>query len=221
MKRRRQRRKKKLAWLLRLLALLGALATGMVLLDREVRPVVLTMAQYQARVSSILAINEAVLEEMEREAVLYEDLVQISRGSSGEVTSIQADAAAVNRVKARLTRAVSNRLAALQLEEVTVPLGTLLGWQFFSGKGPQIGFQVVPASYVESDVRSSLQGAGINQTQHKLLVEFRVEMSAIIPGYTTSVEVTTQVCIADTLIVGEVPQFYAVAGLEGADAAAG
>ena len=56
----------------------------------------------------------------------------------------------------------------------------------------------------------TLEAAGINQTQHKILMQFKVEMSAIIPGYTTSVTVNTQVSIADTLIVGNVPQFYAV-----------
>lgn len=73
-----------------------------------------------------------------------------------------------------------------------------------------IRFQIVPASFVESDITSTLEAAGINQTQHKILMQFKVEMSAIIPGYTTSVTVNTQVSIADTLIVGNVPQFYAV-----------
>ena len=101
--------------------------------------------------------------------------------------------------------------AALELEEVEVPLGTLLGWQIFAGRGPAIRFQVVPASFVESNITSTLESAGINQTQHKILMEFTVEMSAIIPGYTTSVQVNTQVSIADTLIIGAVPEFYAVA----------
>lgn len=129
---------------------------------------------------------------------------------TGTVSSIQADTTAINRLKARLTNAVSARLTALQLEEVEVPVGTLLGWQIFAGRGPVIRFQIVPASFVESDITSTLEAAGINQTQHKILMQFKVEMSAIIPGYTTSVTVNTQVSIADTLIVGNVPQFYAV-----------
>ena len=72
----------------------------------------------------------------------------------------------------------------------------------------------LPASFVESNITSTLESAGINQTQHKILMDFTVKMSAIIPGYTTSVEVNTQVSIADTLIIGAVPEFYAAA-LEG------
>lgn len=204
------RKRRRLPWALRLAAVLAAAVGLLAALDNEVRPVVITMAQYQARVSSILAINEAVLDEMEKEEIGYDDLVTIDRLQDGTVSSIQADAAAINRLKARLTSAVSARLAALQLEEVEVPLGTLLGWQIFAGRGPSIRFQVVPASFVESDITSTLEAAGINQTQHKILMQFKVEMSAIIPGYTTSVTVNTQVSIADTLIVGNVPQFYAV-----------
>ena len=208
-KRARQKRRR-LPWLLRLAAVFAVVVGLLVTLDNEVRPVVITMAQNQARVSSILAINEAVLDELEKEEVGYDDLVTVTRLEDGTVSSIQADTTAINRLKARLTNAVSARLTALQLEEVEVPVGTLLGWQIFAGRGPVIRFQIVPASFVESDITSTLEAAGINQTQHKILMQFKVEMSAIIPGYTTSVTVNTQVSIADTLIVGNVPQFYAV-----------
>ncbi len=211
MRRPQRRKKSRFGRMAKAVLALIAAVVVLVELDHAVRPVVITMAQYQARVSSILAINEAVLQELEDEQIGYEDLVTITRDEKGAVTSVETDAAAINRVKARLTDAVSAHLAALELEEVEVPLGTLLGWQIFAGRGPAIRFQVVPASFVESNITSTLESAGINQTQHKILMEFTVEMSAIIPGYTTSVQVNTQVSIADTLIIGAVPEFYAVA----------
>ena len=48
-----------------------------------------------------------------------------------------------------------------------------------------------------------------NQTEHKLFIDFTVEMSAILPGYSTDVTVTDEVCIAQTMIIGPVPQVYA------------
>ena len=212
MRRRQKREKKRMDWPLRVGIFAGVLLAALIALDHEVRPVVITMAQYQARVSSILAINEAVLGELEKQEIGYEDLVTVCTDEQGMVTSVQTDAAAINRVKSQLTNAVSTRLAMMELEEVEVPIGTLLGWQIFAGRGPTIRFQVVPASFVESNITSTLESAGINQTQHKILMDFTVEMSAIIPGYTTSVEVNTQVSIADTLIIGAVPQFYAASG---------
>ena len=127
-------------------------------LDNRLRPVITTMAQYQCRVVSVLAMNEAVMEEL------------------NEVQDIEQ---------------------------------ALLGWQIMAGRGPDIPLQVVPASFVQSTIVDTLETAGINQTQHRIFIRFTVEMSAILPGYSTSVTVENEVCIAQTLIVGKVPQFYA------------
>ena len=78
-----------------------------------------------------------------------------------------------------------------------------------AGRGPDIPLQVVPASFVESTIVDSLETAGINQTQHRIFIRFTVEMSAILPGYSTEVIVENEVCVAQTLIVGKVPQVYA------------
>lgn len=182
-----------------------------VALDREVRPVILTMAQYQARVSSILAMNQAVLEQMATEPENLQ-LTTIYRGEDGQISAIETDTVELNRLKAQLTTAVSEKLAQIQRTRISIPLGTLLGWQIFAGRGPDVNFQVVPASFVESDIHSSLTSAGINQTRQQIFIQFTVDMTAIIPGYSATVTVTTEVCIADTLIVGTVPQFYAMTG---------
>ena len=115
----------------------------------------------------------------------------------------------VNRLKTRLTNAVANRLLSVPKQDVSIPLGTLLGWQIMAGRGPDIPLQVVPASFVESTIVDSLETAGINQTQHRIFIRFTVEMSAILPGYSTEVIVENEVCVAQTLIVGKVPQVYA------------
>lgn len=210
MHRRRKRAKldRKHRFFLRLCAVLAVLLLLFIALDREVRPVILTMAGYQARVSSILAINNAVLEEMQQ-SDLSADLVTVHRNADGNVTAIETNTSELNLLKAQLTSAVGQKLAAIQRTNISIPFGTLLGWQLFAGRGPNVNFKVVPASFVESDIRSTLTDAGINQTRHQIFITFSVEMTAIIPGYTTSVNVQTEICIADTLVVGQVPEFYA------------
>lgn len=200
--------RKKHRFFMRICAILAVIVILFVALDREVRPVILTMAGYQARVSGILAINNAVLEEMELQDPNLE-LVEIHRDGEGNVTAIETDTMELNRLKAELTSAVGQRLAEIQRTRISIPLGTLLGWQLLAGRGPDVHFKVVPASFVQSDIRSTLTDAGINQTRHQIFITFTVEMTAIIPGYTTSVTVQTELCIADTMIVGQVPQFYA------------
>lgn len=121
------------------------------------------------------------------------------------------DAIALNRLKAELTQAISNELLAMGEQRVDIPLGTMLGWQFLTGRGPDIPLKLIPASFVQSSVTDVFETAGINQTQHRVMLSFQVEVSAILPGCSVSVLVQNDFCAAQTLIVGQVPQVYAVA----------
>ncbi len=160
-------------------------------LDNRLRPVITTMAQYQCRVVSVLAMNEAVMEELNEVQDIEQALVEVDKAPDGTVSAIEINSVEVNRLKTRLTDAVANRLLSVPKQDVRIPL------------------QVVPASFVQSTIVDTLETAGINQTQHRIFIRFTVEMSAILPGYSTSVTVENEVCIAQTLIVGKVPQFYA------------
>ena len=188
-----------------------AVFAAFVVFDSRLRPVITTMAQYQCRVVSVMAMNEAVMEELDRLPASERPLVNVEKGPDGTVSAIEIDSTEVNRLQARLTEAVTNRLLSIPNQEIGIPLGTLLGWQIMAGRGPEVPLHVVPASFVESTIIDSLETAGINQTQHRIFIRFTVDMSAILPGYTTGVTVENDVCVAQTLIVGDVPQFYASA----------
>lgn len=203
-------RKRKYRW--KLAGVLLAAAALFAAVDSQLRPVVETMAQYQCRVVSVIAINEAVMDELEKMGDVPHRLVHLEKNVDGTVSNVELDSVEMNRLKARLTEAVSNRLTGLENQDVAIPLGTLLGWQLLAGAGRSIHLQIVPASFVESEVVDTLESAGINQTQHRVCIRFTVEMSAILPGYSTSVDVTDEVCVAQTLIVGQVPEFYAQNG---------
>lgn len=199
-------------WLARAFCVFGVLFSVFLLFDHTMRPVIIQMAQYRCRVISIAAMNEAVLEEMETLGEENRDLLTMEKTPDGCVSAIVVDSAAMNQMKAQLTAAAARRLSELPKQKIRIPLGTLLGWQLFAGRGPDITMQVVPTSYVQSTVVDSLDAAGINQTQYRVSLHFSVEMSAVLPGYPSSVTVENEVCIAKALIVGKVPQFYAAAG---------
>lgn len=184
------------------------LACLLMVLDARLRPVITTMAQYQCRVVSVFAMNQAVMEEL---GGMDEnmDLLQIEKAPDGSVNSVRVNSVGINRLKAQLTNAVSKRLQSVPKQDVRIPLGTLLGWQILAGRGPDVRLQLVPASFVDSSVVDTVETAGINQTQLRVFIQFKVQMSALLPGYSTSVTVEDQVCVAQTMIVGKVPEFYA------------
>ncbi|MEG2020240.1 MAG: sporulation protein YunB [Oscillospiraceae bacterium] len=177
--------------------------------DKRLRPVITTMAQYQCRVISMLAINEAVIEVLQNSGEIYDAIMITDKADDGTVSAVRINSSEINSFKARLTDAVSNKLLSVEKQDISIPLGTLLGFQIFTGRGPDIHLKIVPASFVSSEIINRLESAGINQTQHSVFIKFSVQMSAIMPGYSTSVTVQSEMCVAQTLIVGKVPQFFA------------
>lgn len=177
-------------------------------LERQIRPVILTMAEYECKELSIQKMNAAVAQTLAETPELYENIYHIERAADGSIASVTADPVAVNRIKTELTQRVSNTLEELGAHAFRIPLGSLLGWQLLAGRGPDIDLWALPESFVYSDITTTLETAGINQTELRVFVVFKVDMSAIMAGYSVDVQVENEVCIAQTLIVGEVPDFY-------------
>ena len=179
-----------------------------ILVDSRIRPVIKTMSSYQAQVYATQVINDAVLEELTREGVTYGDLVTLTRNEKGEVTAIQTDMTALNRMRANITNTVLYHVANLENQDITIPIGSLTGVQILSGRGPKVKFHVMPAGYLLTDYENRFDSAGINQTRHQILLNMTMNVTAIVPGYSVTTEVKTSYCLAETVIVGYVPQSF-------------
>ncbi len=186
----------------------------LILLDMQVRPIIVTIANNQSRITAVLAINEAVTDELNSSPELYTDLLMPQFDASGNMVALNANTLLINEAKANLTEVVARGLEGLEERTVSIPLGTVLGWQMLAGKGPRLQFSVIPTSYVESDIITKIETAGINQTKNSIYMRFSVTVSAIIPGYTTSIDVENDVLIADVLVVGDTPEYYGSANGE-------
>ena len=190
--------------------LIGAalLCYGLFRVEARLRPMILTLAEYECRQRAIQKMNAAVTDAMAADPGMFEGLYQIERGADGSVLAVTGDPAAINRVKAQLTQQVAAALDQLREQTYYVPVGSLLGWQLLAGRGPSISFQAIPDSYVNSDVVTTLDTAGINQTELRVFLVLQVEMTAILGGYSAEVYVENQICVAQLLVVGQVPQLY-------------
>lgn len=193
-------------------AIMGVLLALIILwsIDIRLRPLVEQVARYQCRVAVLEVMNQAMEEQLENLEWNTQELVTTKYNPDGSIAALEMDAIALNRLKAELTQAISNQLLAMGEQQIDIPLGTLLGWQFLTGRGPDIPLKLIPASFVQGTVTDLFETAGINQTQHRVMISFQVEVSAILPGCSVSVLVQNDFCAAQTLIVGQVPQVYAV-----------
>ncbi|WP_085833310.1 sporulation protein YunB [Clostridium merdae] len=186
--------------------LIGALALG-VYLDIQLVPAVESLTVNSARQTAVSAMNESVLEELNADNITYEDLISLQRDSQGKVQTITTNMAKTNEIKAKITNTVQKNLHASKIN-TSVPLGTLLGSRLLHGRGPDIPLVVTLKGNVESDFKTKFESAGINQTRHQIYLELHTEIYSFIPGLHTATDVTTSVLVAETVIVGEVPQLY-------------
>lgn len=180
--------------------------------DAAMRPAIENIVSHQVKVFVTRQINEAMLEQIERADVAYDGLVRVVRNQNGEITSIQADMAQINRLKSSMSDSVIQKLENGGDHEISIPLGNLVGNQLTSGHGPMITVKVIPTGYVQSEIFNRFSSAGINQTLHQIMLRVNVQMIAVFPGYNIKTETETNFCIAETVIVGEIPQGYASLG---------
>jgi len=177
-------------------------------IDYHIRPMIKTMAASQAKVFATRAINQAVNEQLALGEIPYDSLVKVTLDNNGKVTSVQTDMVKLNLLKSSMTNAASEQLTLLQSQTVRIPLGTLLGMQILSGRGPRVEFKIIPTGFVNSQLIHRFDTAGINQTRHQIVMELVANISAVLPGYSAASQVTSSLILAETVIVGVSPEAF-------------
>ena len=159
------------------------------------------------------AVNQAVAEELERMGVTYHQMVRLTRDGTGKVTALQADTVLLNQIKSAVTEQVGERLQDLSSHDLSIPLGSLTGVKIFSGRGPSISFRLMPEGVVMTNLYHEFSQAGVNQTLHRIYLQIDMEISAVLPGFSMQTKVSTNMELGQTVIVGEVPEFFGNIGI--------
>ena len=178
-------------------------------MDLRLRPLIKTVASNRAQIISTKAINEAVLEELNRNSEDYTKLVHIERSNEGQVLAVSTDIKRVNLLKSRVSIAIQEKLSGIEVKQAGIPLGTLIGGELFNGRGPIIPMKISVSGSVFTEFTSNFSEAGINQTRHQIYLNIHTRISAFVPGYPSSTDVYTNMSVSETIIVGSVPRVYA------------
>ena len=206
----RWRRTRRRSWpLLVLLALLVGLG---VFLDRAVGPLVRELAKARVENRASYIINESIQELLENGEVNYENIVFLEKDVNGAITALKTNIAEVNRLKTQILSVVDTMLLDLDVNEVGLPLGSLILPELFSGTGPRLPVKVLSISSSDAEFRTLFTEAGINQTSHQIMMDVVIDMTILTPAGTESVEAVSSVVVAETVIVGGVPQSYVNVG---------
>ena len=173
-------------------------------LNARLRPILLELALAQASNCITSAVDQVVSEQ----AVSYSDLVTFERSDSGDIIAMTSNMARANRLRAELLDTTLKALDGLEALEIGIPIGTILDMEIFSGLGPEINVRILYTGTASAEFVNSFYSAGINQTCHKILFHVNADLVVLLPGHQQRTSVNTNVCIAETIIVGKVPDTY-------------
>lgn len=196
-------------FMLAVLFLLALIAFSFASLDSKIRPVALTIAEYQSRNRCVEAMRLAVLDSLQEMPATYDELYTIEKDVKGNITSILCNTRNMNELQNRLEVAADLALAEIAEKPAQIPLGTLTGVQLLSARGPLIEVESLPLSAVESRVDSSFVSAGINQTKLDVNLVFSVDVQVLFAGVSEHTVFESSVPVAQVILVGETPEFYA------------
>lgn len=196
--------------LIRVLALLLAVSLLALTLTATARMRPLLESLATTRVSNTVnrIIFEAVNEAIQNGDISYERLISLEKDNEGKITAVHSNMAAFNRLQAQILDIILAKIDQVSARELSIPIGTLTGSALLAGRGPRIRVRMESVGSSTARFNNRFESAGINQTKHQIILEVEVSVAILLPGFTTATKVSTAVTVAETVIVGAVPDTY-------------
>ena len=111
----------------------------------------------------------------------YEELYTIEKDSNGNVSAIKSNVAVVNNIISDLTEKIQQEFEKIPTEKIYITLGNLTGNYLLSGFGPRIPIKISMTGSVDTEIKSEFISQGINQTLHRVYVNFNCDMAVVTP----------------------------------------
>lgn len=182
------------------------IAVGFLLLDARLRPTVYDLAALEAKAAAESIVSRGVEKALSECEIDYSQIVAVNYSADKKITGITTDILKMNLFKSRISRAVDKTFEKNAVTAVSVPLGTATGITLLSGMGPDIKVKVGMSGVTVTDFENIFEAAGVNQTQHSVMLNLETTVILTLAGKRINHTVNTSVCVAQTVIVGSVPE---------------
>ena len=181
-------------------------------LRSKYRLVIHDLAQTQVKNSTSDLTNDAIARQIASGEIQYDRIVFFEKDLDGRITALKTNMTEVNRLKTDILNIINDEILALDTSDIGIPLGSLFFPELLSGKGPAIPVHILSIRNSDANFVSHFSQAGINQTLHRLNMEVSIDVAVLVLGQTSSFTMTSEVVVAETVIVGDVPQTYLQTG---------
>ena len=167
-----------------------------------------TLAQTQVKNVTSDLINDAIDAQIENGSIQYDRIVFFEKDLSGQITALKTNMSEVNRLKTDILNLINDEILELDSSDLGIPFGNLMLPEFLSGKGPDIPVHILAIRNSDASFSSNFTQAGINQTLHQLNMHVSVDVTLLVWGKSDSYTIESQVVVAETVIVGQVPNTF-------------
>ena len=195
-----------------LLILLAAVFLAFLMLRSRYRDVIRDLAETQVKNTTSDLTNDAIAKQIADGVIQYDRIVYFEKDLDGRITALKTNMSEVNRLKTDILNLINDEILALDTSDIGIPLGSLFLPELFSGKGPAIPVRILSIRNSDATFSSKFSQAGINQTLHQLTMVVSVDVAVLVLGQTSSFTVNSEVVVAETVIVGEVPSTFLQTG---------
>lgn len=170
-------------------------------------PVIKTYSYAETRSVTEKAINLAVSNVINR-TINYDTLIDINYDNKGEIVSFSANQYEINSMTREIIKETQFQMNNLGIDGIDLNIGTFSGIPFLIGKGPKLNLKLIPIGAVSSEFISDFTSVGINMTKHTLFLYINVHMDIVLPIKNYEIHSKNQVLLAESIIIGKVPEFY-------------
>ena len=199
--------------LLRIVIITAVVSISLLVLFRiKYHGTIRSLAETQVKNTTSDLINDAIDVQIDKGNIQYDRIVYFEKDLNGKITALKTNMSEVNRLKTSILNIINDEILAMDTTDLGIPTGSLILPEFLSGRGPTIPVQIMSISNSDAGFVSHFTEAGINQTLQKLTMNISVDVSILVLGRTESFTVTSEVVVAETIIVGQVPDTFFQSG---------
>ena len=160
-------------------------------------------------ITGLILLTQLHLSPYIRELARNQAVNAASNAITGSVSEmLRTDMGQVERMKIEVLGALDGLIDQINTQQMGIPLGNLLLPDLLAGTGPVLPVKAVSLTVSNADFFSDFSEAGINQTLQTLKVKFTISLTILTTVGYESVDVDSDVMVAQTVIVGRVPETY-------------
>ena len=171
----------------------------------QIVPKLIPFAKSKATTDITLAVQRSIRNTVKEE---HMNFVSIKYGENNAVTSLEINSKSIAKINSVITEKLIEELCNQEKLTVSIPVGSILGGAIFSGKGPNINVKIAISPKITCNIKSEFKECGINQTLHRVVANLNITAFALLPFSSQEINISTDYCLAETVIIGKVPDAY-------------